>query len=101
MGDLKQQRYFDVVNLDRYQVILGTPFLKEHKIMLNYAGSGKFKLGDQWFPVKEGDFGSPLSVSKGGEGDVRTKSTSSLNKEHKNEKSKVSLSRSAGKQPQH
>ena len=46
VGDFKQQRYFDVVNLDWYQVILGTPFLKEHKIMLNYAGSGLFKLGD-------------------------------------------------------
>ena len=101
VGDLKQQRYFDVVNLDRYQVILGTPFLKEHKIMLNYAGSGSFKLGDRWFPVKEGDFGSPLSVSKGGEGDARKKSASSSIKENKNEKSKVSFSRSAEKRPQH
>jgi hypothetical protein len=101
VGDLKQQRYFDVVNLDRYQVILGTPFLKEHKIMLNYAGSGSFKLGDQWFLVKEGDFGSPLSAPKGGEGATRTKSTSSHNKDHKNETSKGSFSRPAEKQPQH
>ena len=61
VGDFKQQWYFDVVNLDWYQVILGTLFLKEHKTMLNYAGSGSFKLGDRWFLVKEGDFGSPLS----------------------------------------
>ena len=27
VGELKEQRYFDVVNLDRYHVILGTPFL--------------------------------------------------------------------------
>ncbi len=33
VGDLKQQRYFDIVNLDWYQVILGMPFLKEHKII--------------------------------------------------------------------
>ena len=50
-----------MVNLDRYNVILGTPFLKEHKIILNYAGHGSFKLKDRWFPVREGDFSSPLS----------------------------------------
>ena len=51
VGNLKQNRYFDIVNLDRYQVILGMPFLKEHNVLLNYAGSGSFKLGDKWFPV--------------------------------------------------
>ena len=46
VGGFKQSRYFDVVNLDRYHVILGTPFLKEHGVMLNYAGHGSFKLND-------------------------------------------------------
>ncbi len=69
--------------------------------MLNYAGSGSFKLGDRWFPVKEGDFGSPLSAPKGGEGAARTKSASSHNKDHKNETSKGLFSRPAEKRPQH
>ena len=62
LGDLSQSRYFDVVNLDRYHAILGTPFLKEHEVLLNYAGNGSFKLKNRWFPVKDGDFGNPLSL---------------------------------------
>jgi hypothetical protein len=61
IGELKEQHYFDVVNLDRYHAILGMPFLYEFDIMLNYAGYRSFKLKDRWFPVRDGKFGSPLS----------------------------------------
>lgn len=40
VGVLKEQRYFDMVNLNRYHVILGTPFLKHHRVLLNYDGHG-------------------------------------------------------------
>jgi len=99
IGDFRTQRYFDVVNLDRYQVILGTPFLREFEIMLNYAGSGSFKLGSRWFPVKEGDFSKPLS-SKEGEGSDRAKGSSSR-EYRKKEAPKVSFSRSSDKWPLH
>jgi hypothetical protein len=36
-GDFSQIHYFDVVNLDRYQVILGTPFLRQQNVILNYG----------------------------------------------------------------
>ncbi|KAF8642425.1 hypothetical protein AX14_009745 [Amanita brunnescens Koide BX004] len=42
VGELKEQRYFDV-------------------IMLNYAGYGLFKLRDRWFPVRDSEFGKALS----------------------------------------
>jgi hypothetical protein len=45
--------------------VLGTPFLKQQNVMLNYAGSGSFKLEDRWFHVREGEFSKPLS--NGGE----------------------------------
>ncbi|KAF8630305.1 hypothetical protein AX14_011017, partial [Amanita brunnescens Koide BX004] len=61
VGELKEQRYFDVVNLDRYHIILGTPFLRQNEIMLNYAGYGSFKLRDRWFPVRDSEFGKALS----------------------------------------
>jgi hypothetical protein len=67
-GDFSQTCYFDVVNLDRYQVVLGTPFLKQLNVILNYAGSGSFKLGDRWFPVREGEFVRPLSKVGGSSG---------------------------------
>ena len=64
-GDYSQTHYFDVVNLDRYQVVLGTPFLKQHGVILNYVGSRSFKLGDRWFPIREGEFAKPLSHGGG------------------------------------
>ena len=67
-GDYSQTHYFDIVNLDRYQVVLGTPFLKQHGVILNYVGSRSFKLGDQWFPVREGEFTKPLSHGGGSMG---------------------------------
>jgi hypothetical protein len=66
--DFSQTCYFDVVNLDRYQVVLGTPFLKQLNVILNYAGSGSFKLGDCWFPVREGEFARLLSKAGGSSG---------------------------------
>ena len=51
IGNLRQERYFDIVSLDRYDVILGIPFLKENKVLLSFAGSGSFKINDRWFPV--------------------------------------------------
>ena len=64
-GGLCQKRYFDIVNLDRYDTILGIPFLKENKVLLNLAGSGSFKINSCWFPV--GSTESKNSHSKEGE----------------------------------
>jgi hypothetical protein len=65
VGGLKEQRYFDVVNLDRYQVILGTPFLKHHGVMLNYTDHGSFKLDGRWFPVMDLEVVKPIMKGKG------------------------------------
>jgi hypothetical protein len=65
VGGLKEQRYFDVVNLDHYQVILGTPFLKHHGVMLNYADHGSFKLDGRWFPVMDLEVAKPIMKGKG------------------------------------
>ena len=67
-GDYSQAHYFDVVNLDRYQVVLGTLVLRQHGIILNYARSGSFKFGDRWFLVREGEFMRPLSNGGGSVG---------------------------------
>jgi hypothetical protein len=51
IGELCQKRYFDIVNLDRYDAILGIPFLKENQVLLNFTGNGSFKINSRWFPV--------------------------------------------------
>ena len=49
--EFRQKRYFDVVNLDRYDTILGTPFLKDNELLMNFSGTGSFRLAGQWFQV--------------------------------------------------
>jgi len=43
-GEICQKRYFDVVNLDRYDAILGIPFLKDNEVLMNFSGMGSFRL---------------------------------------------------------
>ena len=89
-----------MVNLDRYQVILGTPFLREHGVLLNYTGSGSFKLGNRWFPVKEGDFGNPLSGPKSG-GSAGATASASSSSDSKKEAHKVSFLKPLDKRQKH
>ena len=42
--------------------------LRQHSIILNYAGSGSFKFRDRWFLVREGEFARPLSNGGGSVG---------------------------------
>jgi hypothetical protein len=55
--------YFDVANVDYYDVILGTPFLKRYNIKLDFAGSGQIIIGGKSY--KPGDTISPtLAISE-------------------------------------
>ena len=39
--------YFDVANVDYYDVILGVPFLRRHKVKLDFAGDGEITVGNK------------------------------------------------------
>ena len=49
--EFRQKRYFDVINLDRYDAILGILFLKDNEVLMNFAGTGSFRLAGRWFQV--------------------------------------------------
>ena len=36
VGPVRESYYFDVVDIDRYDLILGTPFFSRHKVVLNF-----------------------------------------------------------------
>ena len=36
VGQVDEQHYFDVVDIDRYNVILGTPFFSRHNVELDF-----------------------------------------------------------------
>jgi len=44
-GPKHVDKYFDVANIDHYDVILGTPFLRRLGITLDFSGQGVICLG--------------------------------------------------------
>ncbi|KIL56329.1 hypothetical protein M378DRAFT_39106, partial [Amanita muscaria Koide BX008] len=66
IGHFSQKRYFDIVNLDRYEAIFRIPFLRENEILLSFQGTGSFRLAGRWFPLGSRE---PKQISyKEGEG---------------------------------
>jgi hypothetical protein len=54
-GPIDAGHYFDVVNIDRYNVILGMVFMRKHSITLNF-GKDQVRQGDKVIPaLKEGE----------------------------------------------
>ncbi|KAI0323611.1 hypothetical protein GY45DRAFT_1208041, partial [Cubamyces sp. BRFM 1775] len=39
IGQLRTDHYFDVVDIDKYDVILGTTFCREHNVVLNFGNN--------------------------------------------------------------
>jgi hypothetical protein len=49
-GPVDASHYFDVVNIDRYDVILGTVFMRKHGIVLDF-GKDQVRMGDKMLPA--------------------------------------------------
>ena len=46
IGKIADELYFDVVNLDRYDAVLGTPFLRKYGASLDFANNGVIIRGE-------------------------------------------------------
>lgn len=44
IGTVAEDVYFDIVNLDRYDCVIGTPFMNKHGVCLNF-GKRTIKVG--------------------------------------------------------
>jgi hypothetical protein len=83
IGEFRQKRYFDVVNLDRYDAILGTPFLTENEVLLNFAGNGSFRISGRWFPVGSKDLKhSSFKEGEGAASSSKEKKGTQIKKSH-------------------
>ncbi|EPT01769.1 hypothetical protein FOMPIDRAFT_1106552, partial [Fomitopsis schrenkii] len=51
-GSFSREVYFDVVNLDRYDAVLGTPFMRQFGVCLDFARNA-IRLGAELFPALE------------------------------------------------
>ena len=49
-GSRSIMEYFDVANVDYYDAILGTPFLRRLGIVLDFNGPGHIRMGDEIIP---------------------------------------------------
>jgi hypothetical protein len=61
--------YFDVANVDYYDVILGTPFLRRFQVKLDFTGNGEIIIGGNSYKP-----GGVISPSKALSGNTSTKS---------------------------
>ena len=43
--------YFDIVNIEHYDVILGTPFLRKMGIVLDFRSPGMARIGNKVIPT--------------------------------------------------
>ena len=50
-GNRHVEEYFDVANIDYYDVILGTPFLRRLVITLDFTGQGAIRMGTYVVPM--------------------------------------------------
>ena len=50
-GNKHVKEYFDVANIDYYDVILGTPFLRRLGITLDFTGQGAIRMGTYVVPM--------------------------------------------------
>ena len=49
-GTAHVEEYFDIANINYYNVILGTPFLQKLNIMLDFTGPGVIRMGTTVVP---------------------------------------------------
>ena len=47
------EEYFDIANVEHYDVILGTPFLRKMGIVLDFRSPGMARIGNEVIPTGE------------------------------------------------
>ena len=52
------EEYFDITNVEHYNVILGTPFLRKMGIVLDFRSPGMAQIGNEVIPTGKVSFDS-------------------------------------------
>ena len=69
IGHKVVKEYFDIVNIEHYDVILGTPFLRKMGIVLDFRSPGMAWIGNKVIPTGKVSF----NESKGTNNNIATK----------------------------
>ena len=46
------EEYFNIINIDYYDAILGTPFLRKHEVIINFVNNC-LRIRDKSFAIKQ------------------------------------------------
>jgi hypothetical protein len=60
---IEVNQYFDIVNIDRYDVTLGTVFMRKHRIILNFKRN-QVRIGDRELPTLRKDTNEYLQICR-------------------------------------
>jgi hypothetical protein len=60
-GPIKANQYFDIVNINRYNVTLGTVFMRKHRIILDFKRN-QVRIGDRELPTLRKDADEYLQI---------------------------------------
>ena len=58
IGCKEVEEYFDIANIEHYDVILGTPFLRKMGIILDFKSPGMARIGNKVIPTGKVSFNS-------------------------------------------
>ena len=50
------EKYFNIANVEHYDVILGTPFLRKMGIVLDFRSPGMARIGNEVIPTRKVSF---------------------------------------------
>ena len=69
IGHKVVEEYFDITNIEHYDVILGTPFLRKMGIVLDFRSPGMAWIGNEVIPTRKVSF----NKSKDTDNNIATK----------------------------
>ena len=77
------EEYFDIVNIEHYDVILGTPFLRKMGIVLDFRSPGMAQIGNEVIPTRKVSFDSSKDTDNNiaTKGNIIESSSATLNRE--------------------
>ena len=83
IGHKVVEEYFDITNVEHYNVILGTPFLRKMGIVLDFRSPGMAQIGNEVIPTGKVSFNLSKDPSNNTatKGNIVQSSTAALDRE--------------------
>ena len=83
IGHKVVEEYFDIANVEHYDMILGTPFLRKMGIVLDFRSPGMARIGNEVIPTGKVSFDSSKNTVNNiaTKGNIIKSSAAALNRE--------------------